>query len=526
MQSLDPDLSPGQALSSALLRVERRLRLNRALYRAALTAVLALLGLIVWRTLRWLDTTLPAATALVVLLGILAALALLALLLASVAGDPIGAERAASEADARAGLKNQLASAHWFMQTPAGSEWVAAQLRRAARTAAGLQPGRVIPLHVPRTVLASIVAGLLVLIAAWSATPLPAQGPASREAAGLTDAERERLQALHRLAETLADSEPARALRAALDTLEGGAPNEQQRRKALAQAQEAVDRLQLEAAATREQLHRFSEMLRGQAGMEQVADALAAGDAKRAAELLTGMRAQAGPKAGKSASAPEPPAGAAADRSLQRALMEATESAGGAQEHGATTAVVQEAAERLDQIARELDAAKDVNNAWQSAKGPELPIRQPTALSANRFAQQAQGNGVPSPQAGDTPMEGGAKFRATAVSEGPGRSEHGGGSRAGDAGQTPPDPLLGPGGERLEALLRREGVVVEEREGNDENQAWYYTESRRETAHVERDAVAQRAQFAAAVVGSGEGISIQHRQIVKDYFMKLREDTR
>ena len=48
--------------------------------------------------------------------------------------------RAAAEADARAQLKDELTSACWFMQALPGSDWVGAQLERAARTARALEP--------------------------------------------------------------------------------------------------------------------------------------------------------------------------------------------------------------------------------------------------------------------------------------------------------------------------------------------------------------------------------------------------
>src|SRR5689334_22587497 len=44
-------------------------------------------------------------------------------------------EQAASSADKRAGLHDELKSAFWFINNPRGSEWIDAQIRRAANQA-------------------------------------------------------------------------------------------------------------------------------------------------------------------------------------------------------------------------------------------------------------------------------------------------------------------------------------------------------------------------------------------------------
>ena len=117
-------------------------------------------------------------------------------------------------------------------------------------------------------------------------------------------------------------------------------------------------------------------------------------------------------------------------------------------------------------------------------------------------------------------------FRSAAVAEGKGRTEQEGGTRAGDAlGDAPPDPLLGTGGERLEAQLKQAGLSGPEAESKD-NDAWFYAQSREQKALAGWRSVQARARFAEAQAGSNEGISIQHRQIVKDYFMNLREGAR
>jgi hypothetical protein len=526
MQVSDPTSPPQKAIGLALERIERRLRLNRTLRQATLVAGLVVLALLTARGLRWLGDTRPAASALLILLAVLVATALLLLLVASVMRQRVTLAGAAAEADGRAGLKDELTSACWFMESLPTSLWIGAQLERAARTAAKLQPARLIPLRVPAPALGALAVAVVVLAVLWSVPPLaPARGLAAA-AGALSAAEQAQVRALRALAEALPDSEAARKLEAALQKLEQGGSSAEERRSALAQAQDAVQQIRLEAASTREALHRAAEALRGQPGMEAVAEALAQGDAHKAAELLAEMQPQAAEPKGDKPPAPEPVTGGAADRSLEQALLEASEVTG-AQPEAVSAEAMQQAVDRLNEIASELAASSYVNEAWQKVRGPQLDVAQPAALTASRFAEETIGNSQPSPATGETPMGGGSMFRSAAVAEGKGRTEQEGGTRAGDAlGDGPPDPLLGEGGERLEAQLKQAGLSGPEAEGEDEGEAWYYAESREQKAFAGWRNVQARASSAQAEAGSNEGISIQHRQIVKDYFMNLREDAR
>jgi hypothetical protein len=525
MQLSDPSSPAQQAIAGALSRIERRLRLNRTVYQAMLVAVLALVVSLTVRSLGWLGEGRPVQSALLVLFAILVVVALLCLLLASVLRQRSSLAHAAAEADARAHLKDELTSAYWFMQALPGSEWVGAQLERAARTASALEPARLIPLRAPAPALGALVLSVVALVVLWSATPLAPAGALAARTGALSPAEQEQVRALRALADALPESEAARKLEQALETLERAETSAQERSRALAMAQDAVQQIRLDAASTREALHRAAETLRNQPGMEAVAEALARGDAQQAAELLGRMQEQVAQAKADKPPAPDPVAGAPAEKSLEQALLDATEVTG-RQPQAASPEAMQQAVDRLNEIARELSAAKYVNQAWEKVRGPQLDVAQRSALTASRFAEQTAGNSLPSPASGETPMAGGSMFRSAAVAEGKGRTEQEGGTRAGDAlGDAPPDPLLGAGGERLEAQLKQAGLSGPEAEGKD-NDAWFYAESREQKALAGWHSVQARARFAEAQAGSNEGISIQHRQIVKDYFMNLREGSR
>jgi hypothetical protein len=525
MPSCDTPIPARQAISSALSRIQRRLSLNRIVYECTLVAGLVVLVLTAWRALRWLGEALPAATALVVLAAILGGVALSFLLAASFMRRSASPAGAAAEADRRASLKDELTSACWFMRQQDASEWIGAQLERAARTARGLEPARLIPLRVPAPALAALAVAAAVLAGVWAAPPLvPAHGSAAEAALA---AEREQVRALREFAGALPDSEAARKLAAALELLESGDRSAEQRRSALAQAQEAVEQIRMQAASARDALQRAGSALRGRKGLDELADALAAGDAAKAAELLAQVQAQeaAARPAGKSPAQAVP--GEPGSQSLEHAVQEAAQGAGSADQPGPSAAARQEAIDRLNQIARELAAANTVNEAWRQVQAAQLSVAQRTALSAARFAQQARASGTPAPTAGDTPMSGGVMFRSAAVAQGPGQTEQEGGMRSGDAmGAAPADALLGAAGERLEAQLEPHGIASAEQPAGEPDQKWFYAESQEQKALAQWRDVQARAGFAQAEALGNEGISVQHRQIVKDYFMKLREDAR
>jgi hypothetical protein len=446
-------------------------------------------------------------------------------LLASAVRQRATPARAAAEADARAHLNDELTSAYWFMQALPASDWVAAQLERAARTARALEPARLVPLRVPGPVLGVLAVALIALVALWGATPLAPAPALAAQSGALSPAERERVRALRSLADALPDSDAARKLEQALQTLERADATAQERSAALAQAQDAVQQIRLDAASTREGLQRAAGLLGSQPGMEAVAEALARGDARQAAELLGQLQQQAGQAKADRPPAPEPATGSAGDKPLEQALLEASE-VSGPQASPASPEAIQQAVERLSEIARELSAANYVNEAWEKVRGPQLDVADRAALTASRFAEQTAGNSLPSPASGETPMGGGSMFRTAAVAEGKGRTEQDGGTRSGDTiGDGLPDPLLGAAGERLQAQLKQAALSGAEAESQ-EGDAWFYAESKEQKALAGWRSVQARDRFAQAQAGSNEGISIQHRQIVKEYFMDLREGGR
>jgi exonuclease VII small subunit len=400
-------------------------------------------------------------------------------------------------------------------------EWVDVQLQRAARTADGLQPDRLVPLRLPRGAMAGLVAGVLLLAAAWTAKPLESAQYAA--APGQPTAEDNQVRAMRELVQALPSTEARRRLEAALQTLESGNANADERRRALTQAQDAVDQIRMDAAASREGLQRLSQMLAGQKGLEEVAEALAKGDAKRAADLLA--KVQAENQAAGTGNAPQP-SEALGDKPLDQVVQALTDAMAEPQGGRPTSDALKMTVDRLNEIAKELSAAQYVNEAWKEVKGPQLQVtRGANNMTAGRFdQQQAAGAGNPSPSSGDQPMGGGTMFRSAAVAQGPGTEEQEGGTRMGEAvGSGQSDPLMGEAGQRLDAQLKQQALTGQEEQHPDQDQSWFYSESQKRSARSEWRQVEARARFSEAEAATAGGISIRHRQIVKDYFMNRPE---
>ena len=125
-------------------------------------------------------------------------------------------------------------------------------------------------------------------------------------------------------------------------------------------------------------------------------------------------------------------------------------------------------------------------------------------------------------------MPGGTMYRAAAVARESKASAQQEGTKAGSAiGDSEAEPVLGSKTTPLEVQLKQEGVTGERADERAEAaRSWYYMQSKEQESVLELQQAPARASFAQAEASAGEGISIRHRQIVKDYFMNLREDAR
>lgn len=119
-------------------------------------AASALLGLLVVRLLLRAAPMPAAVEAALVPLLVLAALATVTACCFRLM-QPVDIAQAASQADATAGLQDELKSACWFAKQQDRSAAVTVMLQHAARTIQRLDPDKLFPLSVPRSSLAALV---------------------------------------------------------------------------------------------------------------------------------------------------------------------------------------------------------------------------------------------------------------------------------------------------------------------------------------------------------------------------------
>jgi hypothetical protein len=514
-----------QSILRLLGRVDRRLRLNHVLQALLLLVGLVLLVALAWRVLGVFNHAAPVAAAVTMLAAVMALIGVLLALGYRVAASAFGLQRAAAETDRRAGLRDEMLSALHFLGAQR-NDWIDAQLDRAASHAASIAPSRLVPLRVPAGMLGSVIAGAIMVFLVGLISPLtpPARETAGEGPAALTDDERRQVQALQALIATAERSAAARKLEEALDALQRKDASDDEKRRALAQAEQAVEQSKLDAASTREGLYQLGQRLRNRQGMEEVAEALSQGAAGKAAELL---ERKAGRTAGEHAGAAADAAASqrAKKQELEKLLQEAAQAGGKGDEGPVPSSVaMKEAVDRLNKIASELEVQGSVSSSSRLLQQLQLSVAQRSTMSAGRFAQQSAQDSSPGPESGSTVMPGGRMFRSAAVAQESERSEQQEGSKSGDAqGESEADPLLGQKAKPLEVQLRQEALRQEGEPEEKSSDAWFYAESKEQKSALEARAVQARAGFAQAQTTSPEAISIRHRQIVKEYFMNLRE---
>ena len=510
-------MSDQEVILRALELVRRRLRLSRALRDAAIVSGMVAVLLVLWRVLYLFPgrAALAAAAVLAALLLLVAGLLLL-VRSALVARCTLGG--AAALADARAGLTDELQSAHWFLQHPTPSPWVEAQVAHAARSARRLKPAALFPLRFGGRGLIAASAAPLMVVVAWLVPPL---APPSDAAVG-PEAQGSQVHLLRELADQVRDETTARKLREAIAAVENRDATTAEKQRALADAQRTLEQQDLQAASAREGLYRLADKLRGQQRLEDVAKALEEGDAARAANLVRGMASAPGAEGQEGDASVE---GRRDERDLER-LLDVVARGQGSEQIEAASAAAKETVDRLKEIAQQLDTQERLSQSVRALQQLQLMVAQRSPLAAGRFGQQAAQNSTPAPQTGQTNMPGGMMFRTTAVARETTPSEQQEGSKTGSAlGDSRADSVLGAKATSLEVQLKQEAVPDRPRQDDRAGAGWFYTESRQQAATVGFEEVRSGAQSALGQSAALDAVSIRHRRMVKDYFTATRQDT-
>ena len=154
--------------------------------------------------------------------------------------------QAAAEADARARLKDELKSAHWFLSQTEPSPFAELQVQRAALTATRLDLAALVPRRLPNDAFAAVGLGLLLAALVWMTPQLSRSWDAGHEAGTAERAESDDLRALLKDAPHDAEIEK---LDLALRKLQQTGATDEEKQRALADARDAIDQANMEAAA-------------------------------------------------------------------------------------------------------------------------------------------------------------------------------------------------------------------------------------------------------------------------------------
>jgi len=516
-------MSDQEVILHALAQVRGRLRLRYAVQDLAVMLGMVAVAFLLWRALRLAGDSAPAVTAAAILTALLLWVGGLFLLLRALLVRRTSLARAAAEADRRAALDDELKTAYWFIVHPMASPWIAAQIEHAARSAGALDVSRLLPLRVePGTLAASALISVLLLALSFAPPLSPSPQALAQPANALSPAEAKQVQLLRDLAAQLRDDAPAAtSVEHALRELQRKDASAEDKQRALAAAREVLEQRNLNAASMREGLYQMAQKLRGNEALQEIAAALEEGDARKAARALQAVDLHGRAAASGADAAAEQKQ----EKDLQRLLDQAAGRDGKEEPGEASSVAGRETIDRLKQIAEQLDAQQQLNQASQALQQLQLAVAQRSTMSAGRFSQQATQNATPSPNTGQTSMPGGVMFRSAAVAQENRPSVQQEGSKTGAAmGDSQADAPLGSKVAPLAVQLRRESLPNSESD-DPQNAAknWFYVESKEQKSILELRDVQARESFAQAQSGAPEGISVRHRQIVKEYFMHLRE---
>jgi hypothetical protein len=396
----------------------------------------------------------------------------------------------AAAVDAKAGLRDELVSAHWFATHAGQDPFVELHLRRAAQTAGGLTIGSFFPPRVPRAAAAVAVAASIVGTGAWSLPP------------------------------GVAPMTPVP------ETAPGGAAHVARDDPPAARARVAPEAAMQEAAGLWKQL----EMLAGEWSRrpegQSLAQAIVARDARAAAQAVRDMRKDA-PTRAVVAAAPEAPneqmSDALAQGILERLaeLLKTGEAVGAARQSGATEG--ERPTARLERELRDEQEDAERGAPRQASAGEDALNTSLRALSRTGTGGRdaVHGEADSAQGAGRASVGGGAMGRRVGVS-GTGAGE-GDQPVAGSAAAPDGEPVLGRRTERLAVQLRAVRVPQGESDaqgGQDDaagTEESAHDATRAQAARVAFESVGTASRDASERALDAERSPLEFRDAVKRY---------
>ena len=512
-----------EIINGVLRDLGRRLWIARAIRETAFVACVVLFCLVCYQLVEpsVLSAIPSAGTAMHAIL--LAAFAAVAVEVARRNARGIPPGQAAAQADARAHLKDELKSAHWFLSEDPLSPFAELQVRRAAVTAAGLDLAAVAPRTLPRNAWLAAGLGLALAALIWMAPQLSRPWEAGREAALTERREFTDLRSL--LADAPPDAEIAKLDRA-LSKLQKTGATPAEKMRALAEARDAIDQANMDASAAREEMAKLAGSLKGDAKFESVVQAMNEGRMDEAVALLHKLKADAA-SATPQDQASEPVGKDGKQENDGNPAVEST----GRDLAGKNAAVNQDALNRviktLEQASERIEVQNRVNNVKRHLDNL-VATNQRSQLTASQFDNRTNPpNPTPAPATGNADVRGGTLFRqAVAAREETDTAREG--SQTGDAsGDSVAMPLEGAATRRLDAQLKLE-TIAQKYDAGDQVQGkgdagWFYSASREQKSILKAEDLRSLAGYDREAAADHDRVPVRQKTIVKNYFLNLHE---
>ena len=516
-----------QIIIGVLRKLGRRLWINRAIREAAFVSCVILFCLVCFQLIGPALIAAVPSTGTVIRVALLAAFAAVTVEVVRRNARGVSTRQAAAEADARAQLKDELKSAHWFLSEMETSPFAQLQVQRAAATAAGLDLAILAPRTLPIDAFAAGGLGLLLAALMWMTPQLSRPWNSGHEAGAAEHSESADLRSLLKDAPHDAEIEK---LDLALRKLQQTDASAEEKRRALADARDAIDQANMEASAAREGLARLAEALKSNPKFESVAQALNQGRVDDAMALLRKLKADPAAASAREDQAIEPAdKGSAPENSISQALESA-----GRDLTGKNAAVNQDAINRvintLEQAHERIEVQNRVNSVKRRMEDNLIATTQRSQLTASQFDNRTNApapNPTPSPETGNSNVRGGTLFRQAAVAREEGDTAREG-SQTGDAsGDSAALPLEGAATRRLDAQLKLETIAQKDDAGEEPHgkgdQGWFYSASREQKSTLQIENVRSRASYDREDAITHDRVPVRQRSIVKNYFLNLHE---
>jgi hypothetical protein len=512
-----------QIIIGVLGELSRRLWINRTIREAAFGLCVILFGLVCFQLIEPALTAGVALSATVIRAALLAAFAAVAVEVVRHCARGVPARQAAAQADARAHLKDELKSAHWFLSELEPSPFAQLQVQRAAATAAGLDLAALAPRVLPVSVFSAGGLGLLLAVLIWIPQQLSRSWDSSAPSGAADHGESADLRSLLNNAPHDAEVEK---LDLALRKLQQTGASVDERRRALADARDAIEQANMEAAAAREGLARLAEALKSNPEFESVAQALNEGRVDDAMALLrtlktdpaiTSEREDQGAGPADKGGPPEGNIGPA----LQSAAQDLS---------GKNAAVSQDALNRvvnaLEQANERIEVQNRVNSIKRRLEDSLAATSQRSPLTASRFDNRTSApNPTPSPEPGNADMRGGTLFRQAAVAREENDNAREGGQTGDASGDSAALPLEGAATRRLDAQLKLEAIAQKDDAGAEPNgnPGWFYSPSREQKSMLQTENVRSGAGYDREDAINHDRVLLRQKTIVKNYFLHLHD---